>query len=160
MKRENRITVLVAVGMFLALSVMTRILFAVTKKDEAPAAAAPAPVATAASAQAESFPRISINEVKTLADSGAVTIIDVRDSDSYLASHVAGALHIPLSRIEGEIPYLPKGKKIVTYCTCPAEETSGEAVLILQKSGLDAAALLGGFNAWTNRGFPTAAGVK
>lgn len=161
MKRDSRITVLVAIGTFLALSVLTVIVFAMTRKEAVPAPAiGPAPVAATASVGQASFPRISIDELKALADSAAVTILDVRDSGSYLASHVPGALHIPLARIEGEIAYLPKGKKIVTYCTCPAEESSGEAALILRKHGLEAAALLGGLNAWTNRGFPTAAGVQ
>ncbi len=46
-----------------------------------------------------------------------VTVIDVRDADAYLAAHIPGSLHIPMSRIEGEIPYLPREKPIVTYCT-------------------------------------------
>jgi hypothetical protein len=46
-----------------------------------------------------------------------VTIIDVRDADSYKERHIPGALHIPLAYIDGEVPYLPRDKPIVTYCT-------------------------------------------
>ena len=46
-----------------------------------------------------------------------VTIIDVRHADNYTFAHIPGSLHIPLSFIEQEAPYLPKGKPIVTYCT-------------------------------------------
>jgi hydroxyacylglutathione hydrolase len=46
-----------------------------------------------------------------------VTIIDVRDADSYRDRHIPGAMHIPLAYIQGEIPYLPKDKPIVAYCT-------------------------------------------
>ena len=43
--------------------------------------------------------------------------MDVRDIDSYTASHIAGAIHIPVSYLDTELPYLPRGKPIVAYCT-------------------------------------------
>jgi rhodanese-related sulfurtransferase len=144
MRKDSRITVLVAIATFLTLSLIAGIVYAVTRP----------------AAKAEAFARIAIDDFKPLADSGAVTVIDVRASGAYLASHIPGAMHIPLSRLEDELPYLQKGKRIVTYCTCPAEESSGEAALLLQRFGFEAAALLGGFDSWTGRGFPTATGVK
>ncbi len=105
------------------------------------------------------FRRITNDELKEQYDRGAVTIIDVRDGDDFLQAHIPGALHIPLARIEGEIGYLPKGKPIVTYCTCPAEESSGAAVRILEQRGVtNAGALQGGFQEWRRRGYPTASG--
>lgn len=62
-------------------------------------------------------PRIEPDELLAHFKAGDVTIVDVRDADSFLASHIPGALHIPLARVEGEVPYLPKAKPIVTYCT-------------------------------------------
>jgi hydroxyacylglutathione hydrolase len=107
----------------------------------------------------ESFRRIDVGELTPLVARGEVTIIDVRDADAYLAGHIPGSLQIPLSRIEGEIPYLPKGKRIVTYCTCPAEESSGLAVQILEHGGItDAAALRGGLDAWRKSGAPVESG--
>lgn len=44
-------------------------------------------------------------------------VLDVRDADAYIAGHIEGALHIPLTYIAGEVPYLRKGKPVVTYCT-------------------------------------------
>ena len=76
-----------------------------------PAAAAPSDPEHAA------VPRIEAEELMAHQKAGDVTIIDVRDAQAFLASHIPGALHIPLARIEGEVPYLPKGKTIVTYCT-------------------------------------------
>ena len=60
--------------------------------------------------------RIDAPELRAQLERDAVTLLDVRDSDSYVAGHIAGALHIPLSRVEGEVPYLPKEKPIVAYC--------------------------------------------
>jgi hypothetical protein len=103
--------------------------------DSTPVTSVPAEIASAtgvqpqpgplASAPAEhvqepellSIPRITADELRTRIDRGEVAVIDVRDIESYRASHIPGALHIPLSFIEGEIPYLPRDKALVAYCT-------------------------------------------
>ncbi len=83
-------------------------------------APAPAPATTpehVPDAEHAAVPRIMPDELRQKIARGEVTVIDVRDADAYLAAHIPGSLHIPLSRIEGEIPYLPREKPIVTYCT-------------------------------------------
>jgi 3-mercaptopyruvate sulfurtransferase SseA len=79
-------------------------------------ATAPAPTTATADPNA-AVPRIEPDELFAHFKAGDVTIIDVRDADSFVASHIPGSLHIPLARIDGEVSYLPKGKPIVTYCT-------------------------------------------
>jgi 3-mercaptopyruvate sulfurtransferase SseA len=68
-------------------------------------------------AEHAAVPRMSVEDLHQKLARNEVTLIDVRDADSYRAAHIAGALQIPMARIEGEVPYLPKGKPIVTYCT-------------------------------------------
>jgi rhodanese-related sulfurtransferase len=107
------------------------------------------------------IPFIEPAEAKKLLDANAATVLDVRDVDAYTASHVPGALQVPLSRVEGEIAYFPKDKPIITYCTCPHDEAAIEAVQILQHGGVrDARVLRGGLREWTRLGLPTASGVK
>ena len=65
----------------------------------------------------ESVPRITLAEFREKMDRGEIVVMDVRDIDSYTASHIPGAMHIPVSYIESELPYLPRGKPIVAYCT-------------------------------------------
>ena len=114
----------------------------------------------AALSPSEGFRRITVDEMKEMYDGGNLTVIDVRDPNSYLQSHIEGALQIPLARVEGETPYLPKDKMIVTYCTCPNEETSGQAAQILAKKGFRrVAALKGGMAAWQREGYAMAAGM-
>lgn len=84
-----------------------------TAQTVPPAPAQPEPEDPARAA----VPRISVDQLRQEMAAGKVTVIDVRDADAYIAAHIPGSLHIPLARIEGEIPYLPKGKPIVTYCT-------------------------------------------
>ena len=62
-------------------------------------------------------PRTKPENVLEGYEAHGLTIIDVRDADSYKERHIPGALHIPLAYIAGEVPYLSKDKPIVTYCT-------------------------------------------
>jgi rhodanese-related sulfurtransferase len=163
--RDQRVTVLTAIGTFAAFSVITIVAWSLTRKPAPEPAAAPvtAPAAAPASAAAampDTFETIAITEFKKAVDAGQVTVIDVRSIEQYMASHIPGSLHIPVSRIEGEIPYLPKDKPIITYCTCPAEESSGQAAMILVRGGISSRALKGGLDAWTSLGYPVEQGVK
>lgn len=77
----------------------------------------PPDVAAASEADVAAVPRISVQEAKAKLDANEAVFVDVRDIESYAASHVPGSLHIPLVYIHGELEYLPKGKTLVTYCT-------------------------------------------
>ena len=84
-----------------------------------PRTAAPAPIAEREPTKEEVafVPRTKPEIVLEGYEAHGLTIIDVRDADSYKERHIPGALHIPLPYIAGEVPYLPKDKPIVTYCT-------------------------------------------
>jgi len=149
----NRNLVLVIAG----LAVVGLVGFAVVRSNRT---AAPAPQITPLPPPAD-VPFIEQADAKALLDGAGVTMLDVRDADAYLASHIPNALQIPLSRVEGEIPYLPKEKPIVAYCTCPHDEAAIEAVQILRHGGVAGARVLrGGLQEWTRFGFPTAVGMK
>lgn len=162
---DQKTSVFYAVATFVTFAVVALIVWALTRPAEPVAAATAVPTASAAvtvpaAEHVHDFERISIEDFKTGVDKGEFTVIDVRSMEQYMASHIPGSLHIPLGRIEGEIPYLPKDKKIVTYCTCPAEESSGDAAMILAKGGIKAVALHGGLESWTKLGYPIESGVK
>jgi hypothetical protein len=70
-----------------------------------------------AAAPGDGVARTSPSELAAMIGRGEVMVLDVRDVDAYIAGHIEGALHIPLSYIAGEVPYLRTGKPIVTYCT-------------------------------------------
>ena len=62
---------------------------------------------------------MSLEEAKAALDSGAAILVDVRSPDAYDASHIAGAISVPLGAIERELTEVPLNKDqwIVTYCT-------------------------------------------
>jgi 3-mercaptopyruvate sulfurtransferase SseA len=68
-------------------------------------------------ASLESVPRITAAALREKIEHNEVRVIDVRDADSFVASHIPGALQIPLAYIQSEAPYLKGPKPIVTYCT-------------------------------------------
>lgn len=112
--------------------------------------------ATAAVAPQPAAPdRISVAEVQ---GGGPIVYLDVRPIDAYIAGHIPGALHIPVQYLQGELPYLVKDKPIITYCSCPAEESSGQATAILRNGGFQSSALVGGYEAWVAAGLPVNAG--
>jgi rhodanese-related sulfurtransferase len=162
--QQQRTTTFVALATFTALSVIALVVWSLTRAAEPAPVASALPVAEAAvmpmqASASETFERIEPNEAKELVASGKAIMLDVRSIEQYKATHVADALHIPVPLVQGEIPYLPKDKLIITYCTCPAEESSGEATMILARGGLQSKALLGGLNAWVNAGYGTAVGL-
>jgi predicted sulfurtransferase len=67
----------------------------------------------------DDVPRISVQDAKAALDSRQAVIVDVRSAQSYTASHVAGAVSIPLTNIESGVNNLSlqKDQWIITYCT-------------------------------------------
>lgn len=61
--------------------------------------------------------RIPVVEAKRLIDMGEAVVIDVRNVEDYKSGHIPGSLQIPLAYVQGEIPWFPLDKKLVTYCT-------------------------------------------
>ncbi len=101
---------------FGTLAVVVLIAWAAMRQGAKPGSAPQTPAPTQDS-ELKGVPRVSIADARERIDRGAVLVIDVRDADSYIASHIPGALQIPLARIEGEVNYLPRTKPILTYCT-------------------------------------------
>ena len=64
-------------------------------------------------------PRVTVEEAFAALNSGAAVIVDVRSVESFVTKHIAGALSIPLDRIEEDSKglSLEKTKWIITYCT-------------------------------------------
>jgi hypothetical protein len=61
--------------------------------------------------------RIDLAECRKLVDEGKAVIVDVRDATAYGASHIAGALSIPLDTVAAKAGELKKqGKAVIAYC--------------------------------------------
>jgi len=65
------------------------------------------------------IPRVSLEEALAALQSGAAVVVDVRSPEAYAASHIAGAISIPLGEIETDPTGLDldQDQWIITYCT-------------------------------------------
>lgn len=110
-----------------------------------------------AHAQQPAIATITAEDLKVkMNNNNPVTIIDVRGSEGYAASNstIKGAFHLKLRRIKSRLKYaplkdLPKDREIVTYCACPADESSISAAQTLQEAGFTRVRVLkGGWTEW------------
>ena len=91
---------------------------------------------------------------------GDVTLIDVRPPTEYLASHITGALCVPLELLDKRMRELPKDRPVVAYCRGPYCVYAVEAVERLRRHGFDARRFADGVADWRLAGNPVAAGPE
>jgi rhodanese-related sulfurtransferase len=96
------------------------------------------------------MPEVSAAEAKQIIDGGS-QLIDVRTDVEYVAGHIPGAQHIPLSDVQRESAALDNGKPVLLYCR--AGNRSGPAADAFAASGWDAHSIEGGLIAWHGAGF-------
>lgn len=101
---------------------------------------------------------MSIDEVRHRLDRGDkdLVIVDVREKDAFVTSHLPGAKHLPRGLIELSVDKaLPDpSARILTYCNFGKISTLAAATL--RSMGYQrAVALDGGFNDWVKAGYPT-----
>ena len=62
-------------------------------------------------------PRISIEDAKRDVDAGIAVIVDSRPESAYKHEHIAGSINIVYGAPDDAFGVLPKGKKIIVYCS-------------------------------------------
>lgn len=108
--------------------------------------------------------RISPDELRQMIDTGAdLVVVDTRDSGSYDAGHIKGAINIyydptadPTER-QMMLMALPMDKLVVTYCDCTDDANSAKMADELYKLGYDRdklKALAGGSLKWVELKYP------
>jgi len=85
---------------------------------------------------------------------GLVTVLDVRPPEEYAQGHVAGALNVPLDRLQERFKDLPPEREVVAYCRGPWCVLSFEAVARLREAGFAARRLQDGLPEWRRAGLP------
>jgi 3-mercaptopyruvate sulfurtransferase SseA len=81
-------------------------------KSSSLAAASPA-----TKAPADGIRRVTVTELKDLLAKNGAVVIDVRNDESYKASHIKGSKLIPEAEVAKRSNELPADKLIVTYCS-------------------------------------------
>ncbi len=61
--------------------------------------------------------RISLADAKKAYDANDAVFIDTHAESQYAREHVTGAINIPSHRLEEMVNKIPKGKRIIAYCS-------------------------------------------
>ena len=94
--------------------------------DAAPPVAvkkSPSPAPAAASqdshghADGSDSPRITLAEAKKDFDAKSAVFIDTHAPEQYAQRHIPGSINVPANNIEPYVNKIPKGKKIIAYCS-------------------------------------------
>ena len=62
-------------------------------------------------------PRISLADAKKEFDAKTAVFIDTHSKEQFDLEHIAGAINIPGNTIKQNMDKVPKGKKIIAYCS-------------------------------------------
>lgn len=62
-------------------------------------------------------PRISIEDAKKAFDSKTAVFIDTHSADYFAEQHIPGAININAGDLAAKEDKIPKGKKIIAYCS-------------------------------------------
>lgn len=79
-----------------------------------------------------------------------VTVLDVREQWEWVAGHVEGSLHLPMSELPGRVQEVPQDVVVV----CRSGNRSAQVTAWLAAQGWRAVNLDGGLLAWERRGRP------
>jgi rhodanese-related sulfurtransferase len=101
-----------------------------------------------------SLPKISPIEARRLLDRGAI-LVDIREADEHAREKIAGARHLPLSRLDEADLALHDGSPVIFHCRSGAR-TVEHAPRLAQKAGETCEAFIieGGLDAWRKAGLP------
>ncbi|MDH4184586.1 MAG: metalloregulator ArsR/SmtB family transcription factor [Nitrospinota bacterium] len=97
---------------------------------------------------------IQAQELLQRAKKGLVTVLDVRTEEEFTAGHVAGAVNVPIKKLEKFIKNIKPGQEVVAYCRGSYCLLSFDAVQMLRAKGIKAHRLVDGFPEWKRAGLP------
>ena len=65
----------------------------------------------------DTAPRISLADAKKDFDGGTAVFIDTHSPDQFAQRHIRGSINIPANQLDSYFDKIPKGKKIIAYCS-------------------------------------------
>jgi rhodanese-related sulfurtransferase len=100
---------------------------------------------------------ISIEELEAALHAGA-RLVDVRETDEYLAGHVPGAILVPLGTVPDSLHHFAADQ--TTYIICKTGGRSARACEFVGEQGREVVNVEGGTMAWVISGRATVVGDR
>lgn len=105
----------------------------------------------------------SVDEIKSIWDSGSAVFVDTRSYDEFLKEHISGAFPLPYDKLDEFYPRLMRlldpGYKIITYCDGAECLSSLHVADFLNQQGYpNVNIFFGGWELWTIKKYPVAKG--
>ncbi len=97
---------------------------------------------------------VKMQELLKRARKNDIVILDARPAREFAAGHIAGAISVPVEKLQHRLRELPKSKEYVAYCRGPYCIYADRAVELLRASGRRARRLIDGFPEWKAAGLP------
>lgn len=99
------------------------------------------------------FFALDAHETRAMLESGAILVVDVRETYEFEAGHMPGAVNMPLSRFDPADLPTEDGKRIVL--SCAAGMRSFRALEMAAAAGVDVDTHVGlGMKGWYAAGYP------
>lgn len=105
----------------------------------------------------ETMPQITVQELRSQLETGAVQVLDVRREAEWKAGHLENAQLCPLDRLGAQLPWLETSRPVAVHCK--SGYRSMVACSLLRKAGYRGIMnVIGGYDAWENAGYPASTG--
>ena len=93
------------------------------------------------------FTQVSVDQTKKLIEAGDITILDIRDMQSYSMGHISNAVHAESIDINNFIAEEDKKKTLLIYCY-HGHSSQSAAEHFIEKGFLNVYSMDGGYSAW------------
>ena len=97
------------------------------------------------------IPEIDVPAARTLHEAEGATFVDIRDSGSFAAGHIPGALPLDDSSVQAFLRDTDPDAKIIVYCY-HGHSSLGATAFFLEQGFEDVCSMSGGFEAWHQAG--------
>jgi rhodanese-related sulfurtransferase len=97
---------------------------------------------------------VSAHEVTRLVNSGDGVVVDLRDGKEFSAGHIAGALHIPQSKVNDSEKDLEQYRDRTLVLVDKMGQHAGRVGKKLREAGFEVRRLQGGMAEWSGQGLP------
>jgi thiosulfate sulfurtransferase len=102
-----------------------------------------------------SFTCIPATKAKEMMDTGAVTIVDIRDPSAFAAGHVPGALSLNNSNVDDFVATADRDKPVLVFCY-HGHSSQGAADFLVRQGFEEVYSVDGGFEGWRGQ-YPASA---